>query len=145
MKYGEQAVKDYSDIKNWELWDAPKEEEAIYQTFGEFTCLCPRSGYPDYATIHIVSVPGKKVLELKILKLWLNSFRNVGISHENACQTIFDTLWTALKPKALFVAMEYTPRGNLHTFPTKHKVKDIEYETGLIVDSMIETILKKMI
>ena len=47
----------------------------------EFTCLCPRSGYPDFATVHLVTVPDRKVLELKHLKLWLNSYRERRISH----------------------------------------------------------------
>jgi 7-cyano-7-deazaguanine reductase len=116
-KYGTKAVEDYSNPKNWEIWEAPKNKEVLYQTFPEFTCLCPRSGYPDFATVHIVLIPNKKVLELKCLKLWLNSFRNVGISHENATQIIAKTLYEELGLRYVFVLMEYTPRGNLHTFP----------------------------
>jgi 7-cyano-7-deazaguanine reductase len=116
-KYGEKGVQDMSDPKNWEIWDAPKHREIIYQTFPEFTCLCPRSGYPDFATVHIITIPNEKVLEMKCLKLWLNSFRNVGISHENMTQKIADTLFEELGLKYIYVLMEYKPRGNLTTFP----------------------------
>jgi 7-cyano-7-deazaguanine reductase len=116
-KYGHSEVELMTDPKNWEVWDAPKYIEVIYQTFPEFTCLCPRSGYPDFAKVHLIMIPGEKVLELKCLKLWLNSFRNTGISHENMTQKIADTLFNELKLRYIFVVMEYTPRGNLTTFP----------------------------
>jgi len=115
--YGSKEVDKMVNTKNWELWDAPKNSTPIYQYFPEFTCLCPRSGYPDFAKVHIISVANKKVLELKDLKLWLNSFRNVGISHENATNLIAETLMKKLKLKYIFVLMEYSPRGNLHTLP----------------------------
>lgn len=115
--YGKEEVLSMADPKNWETWDAPKQGEIIYQTFPEFTCLCPRSGYPDFAKVHLITIPGEKVLELKCLKLWLNSFRNIGISHENMTQKIADTLFNELKLRYIFVVMEYTPRGNLTTFP----------------------------
>ena len=116
-KYGARGVENMADPKHWEIWPAPKNEEVLYQTFPEFTCLCPRSGYPDFATVHIISVPNKKVVELKCLKLYLNSFREVGISHENSTQMIARTLYETLGMKYVFVLMEYTPRGNLTTFP----------------------------
>lgn len=122
--YGTDEVEKYADPKNWELWDAPKGCEVLYQTFPEFTCLCPRSGYPDFATVHLVTIPNKKVLEMKNLKMWFNSFRNVGISHENATETIMQTLVDTLGLDYAFVLMEYTPRGNLTTFPMR------EYSSG---------------
>ena len=61
-----------------EAWDNPfpKRNYTIDISFPEFTCLCPRSGYPDLATIKILYVPGKKIVELKSLKLYMNSFRD---------------------------------------------------------------------
>lgn len=85
--------------------------------FPEFTCLCPRSEYPDFAKVHLIIVPDKKVIELKCLKLWFNSFRNVGISHEDVTQKIAVTLFETLKLKYIFVLMEFSPRGNLTTYP----------------------------
>jgi 7-cyano-7-deazaguanine reductase len=126
--YGKEKVLSMADAKNWEVWDSPKHTEIIYQTFPEFTCLCPRSGYPDFAKVHLIVIPGEKVLELKCLKLWLNSFRNVGISHENMTQKIADTLFNELKLRYIFVMMEYTPRGNLTTFPMTERDNNEYYK-----------------
>ena len=116
--YGAEAVEAAADPANWELWPAPeRHHEALYQRFPEFTCLCPRSSYPDFATVHLVTVPHRQVVELKHLKLWLNSFRDRCISHELATAEIVDTLATTLDLHYVFVLMEYTPRGNLTTFP----------------------------
>lgn len=116
--YGTEAIAAAADPAGWELWPAPeRHHEVLYQRFPEFTCLCPRSGYPDFATVHLVTVPHRTVVELKRLKLWLNSFRGRQISHELATAEIVDTLATALDPHYLFVLMDYTPRGNLTTVP----------------------------
>jgi 7-cyano-7-deazaguanine reductase len=94
----------------------------LYQHFPEFTCLCPRSTYPDFATVHLVTVPNRTVVELKHLKLWLNSYRDHEISHELATAEIVDTLRSVLDLHYIFVLMDYTPRGNLSTIPM------VEYE-----------------
>ena len=117
-KYGSEAVAAAADPATWEIWPAPEgHREVLYQRFPEFTCLCPRSEYPDFATVHLVTIPDRKVLELKHLKLWLNSFRDRRISHELATAEIVETLAEALDPHYVFVLMEYTPRGNLTTVP----------------------------
>lgn len=116
--YGRDAIDLAADPATWEIWPAPSRyPEVLYQSFPEFTCRCPRSGYPDFATIHLVTVPHEKVVELKHLKLWLNSFRDRPISHELATAEIVRTLAETLDLHAIFVLMEYTPRGNLTTFP----------------------------
>jgi 7-cyano-7-deazaguanine reductase len=116
--YGGEAVAAAADPDTWEVWPAPEgHREVLYQRFPEFTCLCPRSGYPDFATVHLVTVPDRKVLELKHLKLWLNSFRDRPISHELAAAEILDTLARTLDLAYCFILMEYTPRGNLLTIP----------------------------
>jgi 7-cyano-7-deazaguanine reductase len=116
--YGGEAVAAAADPATWEIWPAPKgHREVLYQRFPEFTCLCPRSGYPDFATVHLVTVPDRKVIELKHLKLWLNSYRDRPISHELAAAEIVDTLARALDLLYVFILMEYTPRGNLLTIP----------------------------
>ena len=77
QKYGSEAVAAAADPATWEIWPAPEgHREVLYQRFPEFTCLCPRSDYSDFATVHLVTIPDRKVLELKHLKLWLNSFRD---------------------------------------------------------------------
>lgn len=115
--YGETAVESAADPTHWELWPAPGHPEALYQHFPEFTCQCPRSGYPDFATVHLITIPDRRVVELKHLKLWLNSFRNRQISHEAATAEILETLVRTISPRLAFLLMEYTPRGNLTTFP----------------------------
>jgi 7-cyano-7-deazaguanine reductase len=117
-KYGGEAVAVAADPTTWEIWPAPEgHREVLYQRFPEFTCLCPRSEYPDFATVHLVTIPDRKVLELKHLKLWLNSFRDRAISHELATVEIVDTLARTLELSYAFILMEYTPRGNLLTVP----------------------------
>ncbi len=116
--YGAEAIGAATDPANWEIWPAPERyQEVLYQRFPEFTCLCPRSSYPDFATVHLVTVPNRKVVELKHLKLWFNSFRSRPISHELAAAEIVDTFAAVLDPHYVFVVMEYTPRGNLTTIP----------------------------
>jgi 7-cyano-7-deazaguanine reductase len=81
----------------------------------EFTCVCPRTGQPDFATIRIRYVPAEKCVELKSLKLYLWSYRDVGTFHEAATQQILDDLVAALHPKWLRVEGDFNVRGGLHT------------------------------
>ena len=100
-----------------EIWDNPHPERdyEINISFSEFTCLCPRSGYPDFAVIAINYVPHKKIVELRSLKLYLNSFRDVHISHEAATNKIYSELQKKLKPKFLEVIGDFNTRGNVKT------------------------------
>ncbi|MCL4537764.1 MAG: preQ(1) synthase [Nitrospirae bacterium] len=113
MKYGTRAIKK----AKLEVWDNPNPERdyEINIAFPEFTCLCPRSGYPDFATIKINYVPDKKIIELKALKLYLNSFRDVHISHEEVTNKIYEELEKRLKPRFLEVIGDFNPRGNVKT------------------------------
>ncbi|MCC6345755.1 MAG: preQ(1) synthase, partial [Nitrospirales bacterium] len=81
----------------------------------EFTCLCPRSGYPDFATFTIHYIPDRKIVELKALKLYLNSFREISISHEEATNRIHAELEKLLQPRLLEVTGDFNPRGNVKT------------------------------
>ncbi|NWF99267.1 MAG: NADPH-dependent 7-cyano-7-deazaguanine reductase QueF [Nitrospirae bacterium] len=114
MKYGERAIKK----ANLEIWDNPEPERdyEINISFSEFTCLCPRSGYPDFATIKITYIPDKKIVELKSLKLYLNSYRNIHISHEEVTNKIYTDLEKKLKPRFLEIIGDFNPRGNVKTF-----------------------------
>ena len=116
MKYGGKAIK----RARLELWDnpAPERDYEIDIAFPEFTCICPRSGYPDFAEFRINYVPDEKIIELKSLKLWLNSFRDVAISHEEAVNRVFATLLRRLKPRRLKVVGDFNPRGNVKTVIT---------------------------
>jgi len=112
-KYGEKAIEE-AQLEKWPNSDQDR-DYTIDITFSEFTCLCPRSGYPDFATIRISYVPDKYIVELKSLKLYLNSFRNENISHESSTNRIFDDLKKILKPRKLEVTGDFNPRGNVKT------------------------------
>lgn len=74
-----------------------------------------RSGYPDFATIKISYIPDKKIVELKSLKLYLNSYRDKYISHEAVTNKIYEDLHNLLKPRNLEVIGDFNPRGNVKT------------------------------
>ncbi len=112
-KYGEEAIEK-AVLEVWEN-PSPDRDYSIEITFSEFTCLCPRSGYPDFATIKISYIPDKYIVELKSLKLYLNKFRNQYISHEEATNKIYDELYEVLKPRFLEVIGDFNPRGNVKT------------------------------
>jgi 7-cyano-7-deazaguanine reductase len=112
-KYGEEAVEgaELEALEN----PAPEREYRVEIAFPEFTCLCPRSGYPDFATIRIAYIPDRKIVELKSLKLYLNRFRGQSLLHEEATNRIYGDLWDLLKPKHLEVVGDFNPRGNVKT------------------------------
>ncbi|HYA26823.1 MAG TPA: preQ(1) synthase [Thermodesulfovibrionales bacterium] len=113
LRYGERAIKK-AKLETWDNQYIERDYE-IDISFPEFTCLCPRSGYPDFATIRIRYTPDRKIVELKSLKLYLNSFRDVHVSHEEATNGIFVELEKRLKPRFLEVIGDFNPRGNLKT------------------------------
>tara|TARA_Y100001968_G_scaffold312148_1_gene334990 strand:- start:20133 stop:20522 length:390 start_codon:yes stop_codon:yes gene_type:complete len=80
----------------------------------EFTCKCPFSGYPDFAVLRLVYEPSEKVLELKSIKLYINSYRDIKISHEEVANKILDDLVDACKPKWMKLEADFNPRGNVH-------------------------------
>ncbi len=114
--YGTRAILENS----LERWPNPEQEQRYRVTlsFPEFTCLCPRSGYPDFATIRIVYDPEAFIVELKSLKLYLNGFRDQRISHEGSVNRIFRNLVTLLAPRFLEVTGDFNVRGNLKTVIT---------------------------
>jgi 7-cyano-7-deazaguanine reductase len=95
-------------------------------TLPEFTCKCPFSGYPDFATIYLTYIPDEKVVELKALKLYINSYRERYISHEESANQILDDIVAACDPLEITVKADYTPRGNVHTVvEVTHQKKSI--------------------
>jgi 7-cyano-7-deazaguanine reductase len=84
----------------------------------EFTCVCPRTGQPDFATIRIRFVPDKLCIELKSLKLYLWSFRDEGAFHEDVINRILDDLVAACRPKLMTVVGDFNVRGGIHTVIT---------------------------
>ncbi len=115
MKYGEKEILEF-DVGNMEIWpNKHKKDYLIKITLPEFMAKCPRSGYPDFATVYLEYIPNEWVVELKALKLFINSFMNRYISHEDAANEIFDTLYNKLNPKKMKITMDFNPRGNVHT------------------------------
>lgn len=96
----------------------PDRDYVVHFEIPEFTCLCPRSGFPDFATIVIDYAPGPSVVELKSLKLYINAYRNRAISHESTVNTILDDLIGLLDPRWMRVVGEFNVRGNIKTVVT---------------------------
>ncbi len=84
----------------------------------EFTAVCPWTGLPDTGKLLIRYIPTEQVIELKSLKYYLLSYRNVGIVQEHAANRILDDLVAAFRPKKMTVVLDYTVRGGLHTVVT---------------------------
>lgn len=96
-------------------------------TCPEFTCLCPVTGFPDFATIYIRYVPDKWCVELKSLKLYINQFRDKGEFHEHVTNKICDDFVKLLDPHEIEVIGDFNVRGNIKTIITaKHAKKSFE-------------------
>lgn len=96
----------------------PERDYEIYCACPEFTCVCPRTGQPDFATINIRYIPFKKCFELKSLKLYLWSYRNEGAFHEKVTNQILNDLVCAVEPKWMEVQAIFTVRGGIATTVT---------------------------
>lgn len=105
------ASKDLESFPN----PSPNRDYEIRFECPEFTCLCPRTGQPDFATIRIRYTPGERCVELKSLKLYLWSFRDEGHFHEAVTNRILDDLVTLLAPRSLAVEGDFLIRGGIHT------------------------------
>jgi 7-cyano-7-deazaguanine reductase len=93
-------------------------------TCPEFTCVCPRSGFPDFATIRIKYVPDKYCVELKSLKLYINGFRDKKVFHEDVTNNIIQDMINLLDPWEIQVVGDFTVRGNIHTVVTAEHKKE---------------------
>jgi 7-cyano-7-deazaguanine reductase len=81
----------------------------------EFTCLCPKTGQPDFATLHLEYVPDATCVELKSLKLYIWSYRDEGAFHEAVTNRILDDLVELLKPRFMRLSAEFNVRGGIYT------------------------------
>lgn len=113
LKYGERQIAEGQLI----TFPNPRvgRRYDINITLPEFTCKCPFSGYPDFATIYVTYVPDQRVVELKALKLYINSFRDRYISHEESVNQILDDFVAACDPLEVKIKGDFMPRGNVHT------------------------------
>ena len=122
LKYGEREIAEGKLITFPNPRIGRKYDVSI--TLPEFTCKCPFSGYPDFATIYITYSPDEKVVELKGLKLYINSYRDRYIPHEEVVNQILDDFVAVCDPLEAKVKGDFTPRGNVHTVIEVHHEKN---------------------
>ena len=109
----------------------PERDYTIEMECPEFTCLCPKTGQPDFAILHISYVPDKLCLELKSLKIYLVSYRNEGGFHEKVTNIILDDLVSACHPRKMKIVGEFNVRGGIHTTVTvEHWSKNFTNKKG---------------
>ena len=109
--YGERIIEESKII----CFDNPNKKR-IYEIsiqLPEFTCKCPFSGYPDFANLNIIYQPNLRVYELKSLKLYINNFRDIKISHEEVVNRIMDDLVNEGSPHWIHLNAAFNPRGNV--------------------------------
>ncbi len=96
----------------------PGREYEVEISCPEFTCVCPKTGQPDFATIEIRYVPDEEILELKSLKLYLFSYRQMGIFHEHVTNRILDDVVAVAQPQRCRVRGDFNVRGGIKTVVT---------------------------
>lgn len=106
-----QATKTLETFPN----PAPQRDFHIHMEIPEFTCLCPKTGQPDFATLVLDYIPEKTCVELKSLKLYIWSFRNEGCFHEAVTNQILDDLVNAIEPRFMRLTARFFVRGGIFT------------------------------
>ncbi len=110
-----------------ELFDNPKPDRdyTIRVRIPEFTCLCPKTGQPDFATLTLDYVPDRQCIELKSLKIYIWSYRDQGAFHEAVTNKILDDLAAACAPRYMRISAEFNVRGGLYTSViAEHRARD---------------------
>ena len=116
----------YEDLQNGiaelktpeiEIWDFkyPGSNTELTISVPEFTCICPKTGLPDFAVINLEYAPDRLCIELKSFKLYLHAFRDVGIFHEHVTNRILDDFVRAAKPRRAKIRAEFNLRGGVKT------------------------------
>ena len=119
---GEEVI-DPSCLLTFE-YEYPTQESQVEIDTDEFTAVCPWTGLPDYGVLTISYVPGDSCIELKSLKYYLLSYRDVGIVQEHAANRILNDLVAVCQPRSMKVTLDYKVRGGLHTAVTVEYSKD---------------------
>lgn len=103
--------------RNLEIFDnpAPQRDYLVHMEVPEFTCLCPLTGQPDFATFVLDIIPDEKNIELKSLKLYMWSFRNEGHFHEDVTNRILDDIVRLAKPRFVRIDSRWWVRGGIYT------------------------------
>lgn len=118
----------YPELTPLEVIDNPEQSRRyeVEFTCPEWTAVCPRSGFPDFGTIKIKYEPRHKCVELKSLKLYINSYRSVGIFHEAVVNQILNDLVAAVEPWTMEVVGDFNVRGNIKTvIRARHQAADL--------------------
>ena len=121
-RYGQIAIEN-NKLEAFENRTRHRRYDIFFET-PEFTCVCPRSGFPDFATLRIKYVPDQKCVELKSLKLYINSFRDKHVFHEDVTNVIMDDLIQLLDPWYIRVEGDFNVRGNIKTIITAERDKE---------------------
>ena len=105
------------ELPEIETWENRYQDRlyTVHLETDEFTCICPKTGLPDFAKISIDYEPGKLCIELKSFKLYLHAFRTVGIFHEHITNRILDDFVAASQPHSAKITAEFYPRGGIRT------------------------------
>ena len=119
---GEEVI-DPSCLLTFE-YEYPTQQAQVEIDTDEFTAVCPWTGLPDYGVLTISYVPGDSCIELKSLKYYLLSYRDVGIVQEHAANRILNDLVAVCQPRSMKVTLDYKVRGGLHTAVTVEYSKD---------------------
>ena len=113
---GEEAI-DPSCLLTFQ-YEYPNQQSLVEIDTDEFTAVCPWTGLPDYGVLRISYIPGDSCIELKSLKYYLLSYRDVGIVQEPAANRILNDLVAVCRPRSMKIALDYKVRGGLHTAVT---------------------------
>lgn len=113
---GPEAIR--PDLLDTFPYEYPDRNAEVVIATDEWSCVCPFSGLPDFGTLTIRYVPADTCLELKALKYYLTSFRNVGIYQEHAANRVLGDLVAACAPRRMEVTLDYRLRGGIHTVVT---------------------------
>ncbi|MGE5280180.1 MAG: preQ(1) synthase [Deltaproteobacteria bacterium] len=105
-------------IETW-LNQYPDKRATVAIDIPEFTCICPKTGLPDFATLLIEYVPFRRCAELKSLKEYMTSFRSVGIFHEHLTNRVLDDFVAACRPRWARITTRFNPRGGITTTVTR--------------------------
>lgn len=119
-------ISSYEDLQNniralkmpaIEVWENKYSDRdyAVHLSVPECTCICPKTGLPDFVTIHVAYGPDKTCVELKSFKMYIIAFRDVGIFHEHLVNKILDDFVAACKPRWVKVEAAVSPRGGITT------------------------------
>ena len=122
--------------KTLETFPNPKSSRdfTISMRMPEFTCLCPKTGQPDFATLHLDYIADELCIELKALKMYLWSFRNEGAFHEAITNQIADDLVAAMQPRFLRLRAEFYVRGGIYTSVTaEHRAEGWQPPVAVIL------------